>query len=66
MLIKSKSPDGKTRFVGNMADILFVVQDCKQQMIDRHGPEGGLQAFRQLKAKDVLDRYAIDAGSAIH
>jgi len=68
MMIKSKDPKNpnRTLFVGNMADLLLIVHDAKQQMIAEHGVEEGTELFGKLKAKEVLEQYCVDAGSSIH
>lgn len=66
MPVIKKKDDKGTQYVTNMADLLQIIHDTKKVMVERHGPEEGIKAFERLKAKDVLDHYALDAGETLH
>jgi len=67
MLTKFKDTKRKrSTYVGNMADLLCLIRDTKQELIAKHGVEEGTERFGKLKAKDVLDRYAVSSDEDVH
>ena len=62
---RNKNKPTVTNYVGNMSDLLQIIHDTKKVMIERHGHEEGLKAFEQLRAKDVLDHYAVDVSEDV-
>jgi len=61
MLCKYAHPQNpsRTMYVGNLSELLRVIGEIRKEMIARHGQDQGQQEFGKLKAKDLLDMYAV-------
>lgn len=65
-ILKSQNPSNpkRTLYLGNMMDMLQLVNDTKIALIAQYGVEEGTDRFNRMSAKDVLDRNSIDLNSA--